>query len=91
MKHSELVLRPAILQPPQAQGYIKVRKSFGHNVLESCKVKEKNKSKVRKPPTVGAISISHPSFDRLSWVPTSRIRGYLMVKQLPGWKKSWTR
>ena len=55
MKHSELVLRPAILQPPQAQGYIKVRKSFGHNVLESCKVKEKNKSKVRKPPMVGLI------------------------------------
>ncbi|KAB0369722.1 hypothetical protein FD755_018715 [Muntiacus reevesi] len=46
VKHSELVLRPAILQPPQAQGYIKVRKSFGHNVLESCKVKEKNKSKI---------------------------------------------
>ncbi|OWK02235.1 hypothetical protein Celaphus_00018054 [Cervus elaphus hippelaphus] len=46
VKHSELVLRPAILQLPQAQGYIKVRKSFGHNVLESCKVKEKNKSKI---------------------------------------------
>ncbi|KAF4024451.1 hypothetical protein G4228_016361 [Cervus hanglu yarkandensis] len=46
VKHSELVLRPAILQPPQAQGYIKLRKSFGHNVLESCKVKEKNKSKI---------------------------------------------
>ncbi|KAI4574354.1 hypothetical protein MJG53_020918, partial [Ovis ammon polii x Ovis aries] len=65
VKHSELVLRPAILQPPQAQGCIKVRKSFGHNVLESCKVKEKNKSKVKKPPMVGLISISHPSFDRL--------------------------
>ncbi|XP_024837267.1 ran-binding protein 3-like isoform X4 [Bos indicus x Bos taurus] len=46
VKHSELVLRPAILQPPQAQGYIKVRKSFGDHVLESCKVKEKNKSKI---------------------------------------------
>ncbi|XP_057564157.1 ran-binding protein 3-like [Hippopotamus amphibius kiboko] len=46
VKHSEHILRPAILQPPHAQRCIKVRKSFGHNVLESCKTREKNKNKV---------------------------------------------
>ncbi|KAM9105217.1 ran-binding protein 3-like isoform 2-T2 [Megaptera novaeangliae] len=46
VKHSEHVLRPAILQPPQAQKCIKVRKSFGHDVLESCKSREKNKNKI---------------------------------------------
>ena len=40
---------------------------------------------------VGLISISHPSFDKLLWVPTSRIWGYPMLKQLTGWKKSQTR
>uniref|UniRef100_A0A8C0C9A0 RAN binding protein 3 like n=1 Tax=Balaenoptera musculus TaxID=9771 RepID=A0A8C0C9A0_BALMU len=46
VKHSEHVLRPAILQPPQTQKCIKVRKSFGHDVLESCKSREKNKNKI---------------------------------------------
>uniref|UniRef100_A0A8C9DF93 Ran-binding protein 3-like n=1 Tax=Prolemur simus TaxID=1328070 RepID=A0A8C9DF93_PROSS len=41
VKHSEHVLRPAILQPPQVQSCEKVRKTVGHNALESCKTKEK--------------------------------------------------
>ncbi|XP_077752332.1 ran-binding protein 3-like isoform X2 [Canis aureus] len=46
VKHSEHVLRPAILQPPQAQRCEKVRKTFGHNSLEACKTKEKTKNKI---------------------------------------------
>ncbi|XP_012505196.1 PREDICTED: ran-binding protein 3-like isoform X1 [Propithecus coquereli] len=46
VKHSEYVLRPAILQPPQVQSCEKVRKTFGHSALESCKTKEKVKNKV---------------------------------------------
>lgn len=65
MKHSGHVLRPAILQPPQAQKCDKVRKTFGHNTLESCKAKEKTKNKVRKPPMAGLASILHLSFSRL--------------------------
>lgn len=45
-KHSENILRPAILQPPQAHRCEKVRKTFGHNALESCKTKEKAKNKI---------------------------------------------
>ncbi|XP_008579642.1 PREDICTED: ran-binding protein 3-like [Galeopterus variegatus] len=45
MKHSEHVLRPATLQPPQAQSCEKL-KTLGHNALESCKTKEKNKNKI---------------------------------------------
>ncbi|XP_074213210.1 ran-binding protein 3-like isoform X2 [Camelus bactrianus] len=52
MKHSEHVLRPAILQPPQAQRCLKVRKSFGCNVLESCNTKGKDENKIRKPPVI---------------------------------------
>ncbi|XP_047586617.1 ran-binding protein 3-like isoform X2 [Lutra lutra] len=46
VKHSDHVLRPAVLQPPQAQRCEKLRKTFGHNTLESCKTKEKTKSKI---------------------------------------------
>ncbi|XP_045427526.1 ran-binding protein 3-like [Pipistrellus kuhlii] len=42
LKHSEHVLRPAILQPPQAQRREKVR----HNAWEHCKTKEKTKNKI---------------------------------------------
>ncbi|XP_054570345.1 ran-binding protein 3-like [Eptesicus fuscus] len=42
LKHSEHVLRPAILQPPRAQRREKVR----HNALEHCKTKEKTKNKI---------------------------------------------
>uniref|UniRef100_A0A8D1GSL4 Ran-binding protein 3-like n=1 Tax=Sus scrofa TaxID=9823 RepID=A0A8D1GSL4_PIG len=42
VKNSEHVLRPAILQPPQAQRCVR----FGHNVLESCKTTEKNKNRI---------------------------------------------
>uniref|UniRef100_A0A9L0K4L9 RAN binding protein 3 like n=1 Tax=Equus asinus TaxID=9793 RepID=A0A9L0K4L9_EQUAS len=45
-KHSENILRPAILQPPQAHRCEKVRKTFGYNALESCKTKEKAKNKI---------------------------------------------
>lgn len=65
MKHSERVLRPAILQPPKAQTREKTRKTFGHDNLESCKIKDKTKSKVRKPPMAGLIL--HLSFSRLLW------------------------
>ncbi|XP_010603776.1 ran-binding protein 3-like isoform X1 [Fukomys damarensis] len=41
IKHSECVLRPAVLQPPQAQSCENVRKTFWHNASESCKIKEK--------------------------------------------------
>ncbi|MBZ3886172.1 Ran-binding protein 3-like [Sciurus carolinensis] len=47
VKHSEHVLRPAILQPPhQAQNCEKVGQTFGHNALVSCKIKEKSKYKI---------------------------------------------
>ncbi|XP_022349008.1 ran-binding protein 3-like isoform X3 [Enhydra lutris kenyoni] len=46
VKHSDHVLRPAVLQPPQAQRCEKLRKTFGHNTLESCKTKEKTKNKI---------------------------------------------
>uniref|UniRef100_A0A8C3VKR9 Ran-binding protein 3-like n=1 Tax=Catagonus wagneri TaxID=51154 RepID=A0A8C3VKR9_9CETA len=42
VKNSEHVLRPAILQPPQAQRCVR----FGYNVLESRKTTEKNKNKI---------------------------------------------
>ncbi|XP_046929858.1 ran-binding protein 3-like [Lynx rufus] len=46
VKHSEHVLRPAVLQPPQAQRCEKARKTFGHDTLESCKIKDKTKNKI---------------------------------------------
>ncbi|XP_023610817.1 ran-binding protein 3-like [Myotis lucifugus] len=42
LKHSEHVLRPAILQPPRAQRCEKVR----HHALEHCKTKEQTKNKI---------------------------------------------
>ncbi|XP_072814876.1 ran-binding protein 3-like isoform X3 [Vicugna pacos] len=46
VKHSEHILRPAILQPPQAQRCLKVRKSFGRNMLESCNTKGKDENRI---------------------------------------------
>ncbi|XP_054995943.1 ran-binding protein 3-like isoform X2 [Sorex araneus] len=46
VKHSDHVLRPAILQPPQIQRCEKVRRTFGHNALEPCKTKEIAKHKI---------------------------------------------
>ncbi|KAL4684431.1 hypothetical protein H8959_022125 [Pygathrix nigripes] len=46
VKHSKHVIRPAILQLPQAQSCAKVRKTFGHKALESCKIKEKTNNKI---------------------------------------------
>ncbi|XP_073933718.1 ran-binding protein 3-like isoform X2 [Castor canadensis] len=43
VKHSEHILRPAILQPPQAQSCEEERKTCGPNALESYKSKEKTK------------------------------------------------
>ncbi|XP_049718407.1 ran-binding protein 3-like isoform X1 [Elephas maximus indicus] len=52
VKHTEHVLRPAILQPPQVQKCGKVSKTFGHNALESYKIKEKTSNKERKTPMI---------------------------------------
>ncbi|XP_019592875.2 ran-binding protein 3-like isoform X3 [Rhinolophus sinicus] len=46
VRHSEHVLRPAILQPPPAQRCEKVRKKFAHNALEHCKTQEKAKNNI---------------------------------------------
>ncbi|XP_011724998.2 ran-binding protein 3-like isoform X1 [Macaca nemestrina] len=46
VKHSKHVIRPAILQLPQAESCAKVRKTFGHKALESCKIKEKTNNKI---------------------------------------------
>ncbi|XP_009447554.2 ran-binding protein 3-like isoform X6 [Pan troglodytes] len=46
VKHSKHVIRPAILQLPQARSCAKVRKTFGHKALESCKTKEKTNNKI---------------------------------------------
>ncbi|XP_051006796.1 ran-binding protein 3-like [Acomys russatus] len=39
-RHSDHVLRPAILQPPQAQSCEKAGTAFGPSALKSCKIKE---------------------------------------------------
>ncbi|XP_055968131.1 ran-binding protein 3-like [Sorex fumeus] len=49
VKHSEHVLRPAILQPPQVQRCEKVRRTFGHDALELRNIKEIAKHKAKKP------------------------------------------
>ncbi|XP_055102389.1 ran-binding protein 3-like isoform X6 [Symphalangus syndactylus] len=46
VKHSKHVIRPAILQLPQARSCAKVRKTFGHKALESRKTKEKTNNKI---------------------------------------------
>ncbi|XP_029423639.1 ran-binding protein 3-like isoform X2 [Nannospalax galili] len=46
VKHSEHILRPAILQPPQTQSFEKVSKTFGHDASKSCKIKEETKHKI---------------------------------------------
>ncbi|XP_036787985.1 ran-binding protein 3-like isoform X1 [Manis pentadactyla] len=46
VKHPEHVLRPAILQPPQAQRCENIRNTFEHSALESCKTKENTKNKI---------------------------------------------
>ncbi|KAF6357466.1 RAN binding protein 3 like [Rhinolophus ferrumequinum] len=46
VRHSEHVLRPAILQPPPAQRCEKVRKKLAHNALEHCKTQEKAKNNI---------------------------------------------
>ncbi|XP_057645846.1 ran-binding protein 3-like [Chionomys nivalis] len=46
VRPSEHVLRPAILQPPQAQSCKNISKTFGHGELKSCKTKENIKHKI---------------------------------------------
>ncbi|CAO2592386.1 Ran-binding protein 3-like [Lemmus lemmus] len=46
VRPSEHVLRPAILQPPQAQSCKNISKTFGHGELKSCKIKENTKHKI---------------------------------------------
>ncbi|KAK7810669.1 hypothetical protein U0070_012795 [Myodes glareolus] len=46
VRPSEQVLRPAILQPPQAQRCKNISKTFGHGELKSCKIKENIKHKI---------------------------------------------
>ncbi|XP_023567767.1 ran-binding protein 3-like isoform X2 [Octodon degus] len=65
VKHSEYVLRPAILQPPQAQSCENVRKIFQHSELESCKINENTKHKISE----GNSNLSSETS------PTSRISG----------------
>nr|XP_048285060.1 ran-binding protein 3-like isoform X7 [Myodes glareolus] len=45
VRPSEQVLRPAILQPPQAQRCKNISKIFGHGELKFCKIKENIKHK----------------------------------------------
>ncbi|EGV97557.1 UPF0465 protein C5orf33-like [Cricetulus griseus] len=46
VRPSEHVLRPAILQPPQAQSCENISKTFGHSASKSCKIKENTKHKI---------------------------------------------
>nr|XP_048285032.1 ran-binding protein 3-like isoform X3 [Myodes glareolus]XP_048285037.1 ran-binding protein 3-like isoform X3 [Myodes glareolus]XP_048285044.1 ran-binding protein 3-like isoform X3 [Myodes glareolus] len=46
VRPSEQVLRPAILQPPQAQRCKNISKIFGHGELKFCKIKENIKHKI---------------------------------------------
>ncbi|XP_048224334.1 ran-binding protein 3-like isoform X2 [Perognathus longimembris pacificus] len=47
VKHSEPVLRPAILQPPQAQSCEKIKQTLLYNVSESCETKGKTKQNTK--------------------------------------------
>ncbi|XP_040613537.1 ran-binding protein 3-like isoform X1 [Mesocricetus auratus] len=42
----ENILRPAILQPPRAQSYENISKTFGHGAFKSCKIEENAKHKI---------------------------------------------
>ncbi|XP_038178251.1 ran-binding protein 3-like isoform X2 [Arvicola amphibius] len=46
VRPSEHVLRPAILQPPQAQSCKNINKTFEHGELKSCKIKKNIKHKI---------------------------------------------
>ncbi|KAM5329354.1 ran-binding protein 3-like isoform 2-T2 [Glossophaga mutica] len=70
VKHSEHVLRPAMLQPPRTQRCEKVK----HNALEHCKTTEKTKHK-----------ISERNSDLLSKnLPSARISVQLSTDQIFG-------
>lgn len=73
MKCSDHFLRPATLQPPKIQRCEKVKLTFGHGALESCKTKEIAKYKARKPLMVGLISLSCTSLSRFLWAPHPQI------------------
>nr|XP_003470217.1 LOW QUALITY PROTEIN: ran-binding protein 3-like [Cavia porcellus] len=59
VKHSEYVLRPAILQPPQVQSCENGSKICWHNESESCKIKEKTKHKISEENS-GLLSETSP-------------------------------
>nr|KAF6490775.1 RAN binding protein 3 like [Molossus molossus] len=67
VKHSEHVLRPAILPPPRARKCEKVR----HNALEHCKMKEETKHKISE----GNCSLS-------ANFPSARISAQLSTTQI---------
>ncbi|XP_004453379.1 ran-binding protein 3-like isoform X2 [Dasypus novemcinctus] len=71
VKHSEHVLRPAILQPPQARRCEKVRETLGHNALESCNTKEKARNNI----SAGSSSLLNEN------LPSARISVQLSTSQ----------
>lgn len=77
MKCSDHFLRPATLQPPKIQRCEKVKLTFGHNALESCKAKEVAKYKARKPLM---ISGENAYFLREDF-PSARISVHLNMNQ----------
>ncbi|XP_029797372.1 ran-binding protein 3-like isoform X3 [Suricata suricatta] len=60
VKHSEHVLRPATLQPPQSQRCEKARKTLGHDNLESCKIKDKTINEISEGSS-GLLGENSPS------------------------------
>ncbi|XP_045141111.1 ran-binding protein 3-like isoform X2 [Echinops telfairi] len=49
VKHSEHLLRPAVLPPPQVQGCKRVRRTPGHEAVESCKTNKTADHKEGQP------------------------------------------
>ncbi|KAM7148718.1 ran-binding protein 3-like isoform 2-T2 [Molossus nigricans] len=68
VKHSEHVLRPAILPPPRARKCEKVR----HNALEHCKMKEETKNKISERNSC-SLSANFPSARISAQLSTTQI------------------
>ncbi|KAM4876086.1 ran-binding protein 3-like [Thomomys bottae] len=67
VKHSEHILRPAILQPPQAQSCEKIKQTFEHNnVSESGKIKGKTKQNTKNSEGNSNLLSEHLPNARLS-------------------------
>ncbi|XP_021564531.1 ran-binding protein 3-like isoform X5 [Carlito syrichta] len=71
VKHSEHLLRPATLQPPQAQSCKNLRKTFEHTASESCMTKEKIKNKISEGNSC-LLSEKFPSTSILVQLSTSQ-------------------